>query len=149
VETAIAQDDASTAGSQLLSAVASFDAAMLGKTGVFGPSGPVSEAMAYDGFAPNLTIPQAGTTLSSVSGTATPGGTPPLTAMLTSPRTGQGIDGATVSFTLDGAFAGIAVTDSSGVATLSGVPASDAIGTDSGGVVASFTGNISYTPSQG
>ena len=51
-----------------------------------------------------------------------------------------------MSFTLDGAFAGIATTNSSGVATLTGVPTSDAAGTDSGGVVASFTGNLAFMP---
>ena len=148
-ETAIAQDDATTAASNLMSALATFDAAVLGTDGEFGSNGPVSGAMAYDGFAPNLTIPQAGSTISGVSGTATPGGTATLTATLTSPGSGQGIAGATVSFTLDGAFAGVAVTDSNGVATLAGVPTSDAVGTDSAGVVASFAGNISFVPGTG
>lgn len=147
-ESAIASDDASTAATQLDDALATFGAALLGSGGVFGATGAVSQAVAHNAFTPNPTMPQAGATLSSVSGTATPGGPATLTATLTAPGTGQGVAGETVAFTLDGAFAGLAVTDSDGVATLSGVPTSDAIGIDSGGVVASFAGDVSYTASE-
>ena len=56
--------------------------------------------------------------------------------------------GRIVSFTLDGAYAGTALTDSSGVATLSGVTTTDAAGITTGAVVASFAGHINYKPSQ-
>jgi hypothetical protein len=146
--TAISQDDSSDAQTLLTGAISTFDAAILGTTGLFGPSGPISRVTANPGtFSPNLTIPQASSAISSVSGTATIGGTATLTATLISPATGQGISGETVNFTLDGAFAGQAVTDSDGVATLSGVATADALGTDSGGVVARFAGDINYISS--
>ena len=73
------------------------------------------------GYVPhNLTVQRDATTLESVSGTATFGGPATLTATLTS-ATGTPLAGQVVSFTLDGAFAGIATTDSSGVATLTDV----------------------------
>jgi hypothetical protein len=139
--------DAATAQSQLTAAIAAFDATSLGTTGLFGSDGVISQAIASgQSFSPNLTIPQAASVMSSVSGTATQGGPATLYATVYSPSTGQDIGGVTVSFTLDGVFAGIAVTNSSGVATLSDVPTSDAIGTDTDGVVASFTGNIANVP---
>jgi hypothetical protein len=139
--------DSATAQSQLKAAISTFDTALLDKTGVFGPQGVIATVLSRgETFSPNLTMPQATSALGSVSGTATQGSTATLTATLTSPSTGKGIAGATVSFTLDGAFAGIAVTDSSGVATLTGVTTSDAVGTDSGGVVTTFAGNIHNKP---
>jgi hypothetical protein len=145
---AIAQDDSSDAQSQLESAISTFDTAILDTTGLFGPDGVISQALAIHGtLAPNLTVPQTGSAISSVSGTAPVGGTATLTATLTSSATGQGIAGETVNFTLDGAFAGQAVTSSDGLATLSGVATDDAVGNDSGGVVASFAGDIKFMPS--
>ena len=92
------------------------------------------------GYVPhNLTAKPTATTIDNVSGTAT-GGMATLMATLNSAN-GTGLVGKVVSFTLDGAFAGIAVTDSSGVATLTGVPTTDAAGTDTGGIVASFAGD--------
>src|SRR5437660_737972 len=67
-----------------------------------------------------------------------------LSATLTASGTGQGRAGQTVSFTLDNASVGTAVTNSSGVATLTGVPTTDAVGTDSSGVVASFAGDSNH-----
>ena len=145
---AISQDDSSDAQSQLTTAISTFDAAILDTTGLFGPNGVISQALAIHGtLTPNLTVPQTSSATTSVSGTATVGGTATLTATLTSSATGQGIAGKTVNFTLDGAFAGQAVTSSDGVATLSGVATDDTAGTDSGGVVASFAGDINYMPS--
>jgi len=67
------------------------------------------------GYVPqNLTAKPTATTIDNVSGTAT-GGTAMLTATLNSAN-GTGLAGKVLSFTLDGAFAGTAVTDSSGVA---------------------------------
>jgi hypothetical protein len=141
-ESALDTTSNTNAQSQLTTAITAFDTAVLGTTGVFGPQGRVSRVNAELGYVPhNLTVKREATTLDSVSGTANFGGTATLTATLTS-ATGTAVTGATVSFTLDGAFAGTAVTDSSGVATLSGVPTSDAVGTATGAVVASFAGDI-------
>jgi hypothetical protein len=57
--------------------------------------------------------------------------------------TSQPISGATVSFTLDGTSVGTATTNSSGIATLTGVTTTDNVGTDSN-LVASFAGNTDY-----
>ena len=78
------------------------------------------------------------------AGTATFGSTATLTATLTSSATNAGVAGETVSFTLDGTSVGTAVTNSSGVATLTGVATTDGLGTDTGGVVASFAGDTDY-----
>jgi ubiquinone biosynthesis protein UbiJ len=145
---AISQDASTDAQSQLTTAISTFDAAILDTAGLFGPNGVISQALANHGtLTPNLTMPQTSSATSSVSGTATVGGTATLTATLTSSATGQAIAGETVHFTLDGAFAGQAVTSGDGVATLSGVATDAAVGTDSGGVVASFAGDINYRPS--
>ena len=75
---AISQEDSSDAQSQLTSAISTFDAAILDTTGLFGPRGVISQALAIHGtLAPNLTIPQAASAISSVSGTATVAGLPP------------------------------------------------------------------------
>ncbi len=139
---AITQDTSSAdAQSVLTTAITTFDTAVLDTTGLFGSRGAVAKAVARHAFSANLTLPQAATTISSVSGTAA-GGTATLTATLMGKASGTGISGDLILFTLDGAFAGTAVTDSNGVATLSGVATSDAAGADTGGVVASFAGDI-------
>jgi hypothetical protein len=97
----------------------------------------------------DLVVSQAGTTLTNVSGTSPSGGPATLTAMLMSSVTNLAISGETVNFTLDGTSAGSAVTDSNGIATLTGVPISDSAGTDSGGVVVNYAGNDDYVASQG
>jgi len=141
----VAGETSSTAQTQLNSAISAFDTALLDTTGLFGPQGVISVALAnHQNFTPNLTVPQAASSIGTVSGTAAAGGTATLTATLTSPSSSQGIADKTIRFTLDGAFAGQAVTDSSGVATLMGVVTSDTAGTDTGGVVASFAGDIHY-----
>jgi hypothetical protein len=144
----IAAENSSTALSQLHTAIAQFDTTILDTTGLLGTHGPVNQASAARGFIPhNLTNKPASTTLSSVSGTGTFGGTATLTATLTS-ASGAAVVGRIVSFTPDGVFAGTALTDSSGVATLSGVPTSDPAGTTTGAVVASFAGDKNFKPSQ-
>ena len=145
----IAQDTTADALSALSSAISTFDTALLNTTGLFGPRGPISQAVGNRALTPNLTSPQTISAIGSVSGTSTGGGTATLSATLTNLASGQGISGETVDFTLDGAFAGQAVTDSDGVATLSGVATSQTGGTDSGGVVASFAGDTTFTPSNG
>jgi hypothetical protein len=135
-----------TAPAQLTAAFTAFDTAMLDKTGLFGPQGPVVKADAKYGYVPhNLTVQRTATTLTA-SGTAS-NGTATLTATLTS-ATGAAIANATVNLTLDGAFAGSALTDSSGVATLSNVPSTDATGTVTGAIVATFPGTLQNKSSQ-
>ena len=96
----------------------------------------------------NLVVTQ-GTSIGSVSGTADFGGTASLTATLLNTATNAGIAGETVSFTLDGKSVGTAVTNSSGVATLTGVATTDNAGTDTGGVVASFAGDSNFNAANG
>ena len=97
----------------------------------------------------NLTIAAVATTLSSISGTATYGGSATLVATLANATSGAGLAGQTVSFSLDGTAVGTAVTNSSGVATLTGVPTTDSVGTDTSGVVAKFAGTTSLASSAG
>jgi hypothetical protein len=141
--------NATTAQTQLTVAFTAFDTAMLGKTGLFGPQGPVAKVDAEYGYVPiNLTVQRSASTL-TVSGTGTASsGTATLTATLKS-ATGAAVSSATVNFTLDGAFAGTALTDSSGVATLSNVPTTNAVGTATAAVAAMFPGTLQNKPSQG
>src|SRR5271157_907921 len=143
----------STDETDISAAIAVFDAAILGTTattgttGLFGLNGPVIQVNSELGYVPhNLTAKPTATTIDSVSGTAT-GGTATLMATLKS-AAGTGLAGKVISFTLDGAFAGTKVTDSSGVATLTGVPTNDAGGTYTGVVVASFAGDSTNLLSQ-
>jgi uncharacterized repeat protein (TIGR01451 family) len=88
------------------------------------------------------------TAISNVSGSGTYGGTATLTATLT--EGGFPLAGKTIAFTLNGNSAGSAVTDASGVATLSGVSLTGInAGTYPTGVGASFAGDASYTASNG
>ena len=124
----IANTNDPTAESDINTAIAAFDSAILDTTGLFGLNGPVNRVNSELGYVPhNLTAKPTATTIDNVSGTATvrhghAHGDPHS-------ATGTGLGGKVVSFTLDGAFAGTAVTDSSGVATLTGVPTTDAGGT--------------------
>ena len=145
---AIASANSSTAQSEISSAIATFDSAILDTTGLFGLNGPVNRVNSALGYVPHdLTGKPTATTINSVSGTATFGGTATLTATLES-ATGTGLAGQVISFTLGGAFAGTAITNSSGVATLTGVPQSDTAGTSTGAVVASFAGDSTNLLSQ-
>jgi len=137
----------STAESDIHSAIAAFDSAILDTTGLFGLNGPVNQVNSELGYVPhNLTAKPTATTIDNVSGTASFGGTATLTATLKS-ATGTGLIGKVVSFTLDGAFAGTAVTDSSGVATLTGVTQNDTVSTP-GTIVAGFFGDSTNLLSQ-
>jgi len=139
---AIATDTSnSAAAAQITAAINAFDAAILDTTGIFGPSGVVALSLETGrGFRPHLQDYREASIATGVSGTASVGGKATLTATVTS-ASGLAVSGVPVSFTLDGAFAGVADTNSNGVATLSGVPTSDAVGTNTGGVVAFFAGN--------
>jgi hypothetical protein len=146
----IASESSSDAQAALTSAITAFDTAILDTTGLFGSRGIIAQATANgEVLTQNLTVIRSASTLESVSGTASFGGTATLTATLTSSGTSKAISGVAVSFTLDGAFAGTAVTDSNGVATLSGVPTSDAVGTDTGGIWAYYAGDINNLSSIG
>jgi len=143
----IASETSSDAQSSVTSAISAFDTAILDTTGVFGPKGVISVSVASGrGFSPQTVDTRAASSLANVSGTATFGGTATLTATVSS-ASGKAVPNVPVSFTLDGAFAGVAVTDSTGLATLSDVSTSDAVGTDTGGVVAYFSGNINLKTS--
>ncbi|MGA7499406.1 MAG: Ig-like domain-containing protein, partial [Isosphaeraceae bacterium] len=142
----IANANSSTAQADIHSAIAAFDSTILDTTGLFGLNGPVIQVNSELGYVPhNLTGKQAATTI-SVSGTATFGGPATLTATLKS-ATGTGLIGKVVSFTLDGAFAGTAVTDSNGIATLTGVTQNDTVSTP-GTIVARFAGDSTNLLSQ-
>src|SRR5271166_2187296 len=137
----------STDESDINTAIAAFDAAILDTTGLFGLNGPVNQVNSELGYVPhNLTAKPTATTIDNVSGTATFGGPATLMATLNS-ATGTGLGGKVVSFTLDGAFAGTAVTNSSGVATLTGVTQNDTVSTP-GTIVASFAGDSTNLLSQ-
>jgi hypothetical protein len=135
------------AETDLQKAITAFDTAILDSNGVFGPKGAVSEALSSgEGFSPQLTDSRLASSLGSVSGTALFGGTATLTATLTASG-GTPISDVPVAFSLDGAVAGVALTNSSGVASISNVPKSDAVGIDTGGVLAYFAGSIKYKTS--
>ncbi len=95
-----------------------------------------------------LTIIKIVTIVSVTSATGTYGGTVNLSATLTSG--GLGVIGKTINFTLNGVGVGIAVTNSSGIATLTDVSLS---GIDAGsyptGFGASFAGDSNYDSSNG
>ena len=67
----IANANSSTAQSDIHTAIAAFDSAILDTTGLFGLNGPVTQVNSEFGYVPhNLTGKQAATTLDNVSGTA-------------------------------------------------------------------------------
>jgi hypothetical protein len=146
---AVAGESASDGQMLITTAISAFDAAILDATGVFGPKGVIANSIATRrGFPPHTKDHRASSFFTTVSGTASNGGTATLTATLFSSK-GQAIPGVNVSFTLDGAFAGVAATNTSGVATLTGVTTSNAVGTDTGGIVAFFAGNSAEKSSTG
>jgi hypothetical protein len=143
------QTDATTAQTQLKAAINAFDATILDASGLFGPQGVAGLVNAQYGFIPrNLTVSRAQTSFSSITGTATTGGTATLTATLET-AAGTPLGNQTVSFTLDGAFPGTVITDSTGVATLTGVPTSDAAGTATGAIYVTFAGGLGFNTSAG
>lgn len=142
--------DASTAQSKLTTALSTFATTVLDTTGIFGPQGPVAPTVSGNGTLPMTTRDvRPSTTITTVSGTESTDGTATLTATLSGANGGTGIAGALIDFTLNGAFAGIAVTDASGVATLSSVHVPAGAVTSTSGVAAAFLGNSSDRPSNG
>jgi hypothetical protein len=90
----------------------------------------------------------APTSLTVAAASGTYGGTTTLSATLTS--SGSGVAGKTVNFTLNGNAAGGALTDGSGIATLSNVSLSgNGAGSYPSGVGASFAGDAGFAGSSG
>jgi hypothetical protein len=143
----IAQTNPSDAQTQLTTAITTFDNEVLGKTGLFAPHGALSKSKPAK-LRSGTTNGQAPSTFSEVSGTTAIDGTATLTATLTS-EDGSPQMGQTVGFTLDGAFAGIAITNFTGVATLAGIPTTATVGTDVGGIVAYFASNTNFLSTTG
>jgi hypothetical protein len=92
----------------------------------------------------------APTTVTAQPATGTYGGTTTLSATLKKTSDNSAISGKTISFTLNGGNAGTAVTDASGVATLTGVSLSGiSAGTYPNAVGASFAGDTGFQASNG
>ncbi len=92
------------------------------------------------------------TNLSVSAATGTYGGTTTFTATLTQASDNTPVVGKTINFTLNGNFAGIGVTDASGLATSSPVTlggSSYNAGYYATGAAASFAGDSSFGPSSG
>src|SRR5207237_3110496 len=90
------------------------------------------------------------TTLTVNAATGTFGGTVDLTATLSSGSSGVSVNNKTITFTLNGTSVGTAPTNTSGVATKTGVSlAGIAIGTYPGGIVATFSGDGTLNGSTG
>jgi len=112
--------------------------------GITRPQGPACDIGAYE-F-------QGATTLTVSPATGIYGNTVNLTATLESG--GVGVGGRTINFTLNGTSVGSAITNGSGVATLSNIPLTGInVGTYLGGVGsgigASFAGDGTYNASSG
>jgi hypothetical protein len=88
--------------------------------------------------------PAVVTTLTASNASGSYGGTVSLSATLIQTSNSADLSGQTISFTLNGTAVGTSTTNSSGVATLSGVSLSGiAVGTISTGVGARFAGTSS------
>src|SRR5207245_2944431 len=102
---------------------------------------------------PTYTVSKAvATSLTVAAATGTYGGTVNLSATLTKTSDNSGVNGETVSFTLNGSRVGRAATNSSGVATLnnaslSGINAGTYNPGPSSGVAASFAGDTNFLSS--
>ena len=92
----------------------------------------------------------APTTLTVQPATGTYGGTTTLSGTLKKTSDSSTISGKTINFTLNGSSVGSAITNGSGVATLSNVSLSGInAGTYPNGVAASFAGDSSFASSSG
>jgi hypothetical protein len=102
------------------------------------PSGAASAVARYSAGA-------AATTLTAQSAAGTYGGTTTLSATLRTASGSTPVVGRTVSFSLGGVSAGTAVTNASGVASVTGVPlGSTGAGSYTGRISATFAGDTSY-----
>jgi hypothetical protein len=145
----IGADTAANAQATINRAIVAFDTAILDTSGLFGSSGNAGLLNSKFGYLPHqLGKGRVASDFSSVSGTANVGGTATLTATLESTG-GTPVAGQTVSFTLDGVYAGTAVTDSTGLASLSGVPTTALAGTSTGSIVVTFAGSGSNRTATG
>jgi len=107
---------------------------------------PGEAATVTANFAPVITP----TTLTVSPAVGTYGGTVDLSATLTATEGGTPINGKTITFILNGSSAGSAVTDASGVATLSSVNlGSINANTYTTGIGASFAGDSTHGTSSG
>ena len=90
------------------------------------------------------------TTLSVAAATGTYGGTTNLSATLTRTSNASVISGKTITFTLNGNAVGSAVTNGSGIASLTGASLAGVnAGFYASGVVANFAGDVSFAASNG
>jgi predicted extracellular nuclease len=106
------------------------------------------QASDHDPQVVRLTLPRPATSLAVADASGTYGGAATLTATLTAG--GSPLAGEPVAFTLNGASAGTATTDASGVATVTGVGlAGIGAGSYPGAVAASFAGDGTHAPSSG
>jgi 6-phosphogluconolactonase (cycloisomerase 2 family) len=117
----------------------------------------ISNKSVIDANATNDTA-SATITISSLPGdstlTVTPAsapvnGTATLSAKLAKKLNDVGVSGRTVSFSLNGVAVGSAVTNSSGIATVSASVAGIAVGTYPGAITASFAGDSLFNASTG
>lgn len=144
----IAAANNASAQADIHHAIAAFDSEILDTTGLFGVNGPVAQKNSSLGYIPHQLVGTQAATTITASGTAVAGATATLTATLQT-ASGTPLVGKVLSFTLDGAFAGNAITDGTGAATLTGVFTSNPAGTDSAGIVVSFAGDSTNLLSAG
>ncbi|MFD2516067.1 MBG domain-containing protein [Pontibacter locisalis] len=111
-------------------------------------SSPIGYIASNGGAKLTVTYPSQATTLLVSSSIGTYGGTTTLSATLTSNN--AGVSGKVISFTLNGSTVGTALTDNSGIATISAVNL-DGInaGNYLNGITATFLGDATYTGNSG
>ena len=111
-------------------------------------SSAVDPSAANNSASTDVTVGQpATTTLTVAPASGTYGGSTTLSATLTTP--GGPLVGESVSFSLNGTPAGSAVTDASGIASVSVALGTTAAGSYPGGVTASFAGDPNNKASNG
>ena len=108
----------------------------------------VDPSAANNSASTDVTVGQpATTTLAVAPASGTYGGSTTLSATLSTPS--GPLAGETVSFSLNGTPVGSAVTDASGIASVSAALGTTAAGSYPGGVTASFAGDPNNKPSSG
>ncbi len=145
----MAGEDEASALAALDRAIATFDTAVLDTSGLFGPNGYAGIANAKYGYIPqSLAKGRTASIFTDVNGTATFGGPATLTASLSSVD-GSPVAGQVLNFTIDGVYAGTAVTDSTGLAILENAPNFLASGHATGAIVVAFAGSDRFRTSTG
>jgi 6-phosphogluconolactonase (cycloisomerase 2 family) len=89
------------------------------------------------------------TTLTAAAANGTFGGSAPLSATLRRSADNSPVAGKSMAFTLNGSAVGSALTDATGVASLTTSIAGISVGTYPGAVVAKFAGDTSFAASSG